>query len=282
MHGVLRPIPVLFVAPYGGMGGSENVLVNLLERLDGRFAPRVLVMEEGVLRDRVAALGVPVEVAHMPGKQGVLAIPRVARSFRGPAAVIHANGGKAAVLGLALRRRLRAPLLWMKHDHNYDGHASRLLASRCDHVVSVSYAMAEQFRFLGSRSSVVYPGVITRDLPDVSATAPVIVSVGRLDPFKGFEELLRATALLRGGPGQQASRERCAGGGRAARHHGGHGRRATGRRHRPAWNPRGDRGLRLARPVAQRGGFRRGIAAVSGGPAACRAHRRPWTSEGGG
>ena len=37
---------VLFIAPYGGLGGSENVLVNLLERLDReRFDPHVLLLE---------------------------------------------------------------------------------------------------------------------------------------------------------------------------------------------------------------------------------------------
>ena len=42
-----------------------------------------------------------------------------------------------------------------------------------------------------------YPGVILRDLKPVEATAPTIVSVGRMDPFKGFDELLKAAAQLR-------------------------------------------------------------------------------------
>ena len=46
---------VLFIAPYGGLGGSENVLVNVLERLDReRFDPHVLLLEQGPLRDRPA------------------------------------------------------------------------------------------------------------------------------------------------------------------------------------------------------------------------------------
>jgi glycosyltransferase involved in cell wall biosynthesis len=192
-----RPISILFIAPYGGLGGSENVLVNVLERLDERFAPRVLILERGPLEARVAALGIPVSVQHHPGKRGVLAFPGAGREPRGPVDLIHANGGKAAVFALTLKRRLHAPLVWMKHDHSYDGILSRTLATRCDHVVCVSHAMARQFSAMGERVSVIYPGVPLRDLAPVDTTTPTIVSVGRLDPFKGFDELLKAAAQLR-------------------------------------------------------------------------------------
>src|SRR4051812_20120692 len=194
----MRPLELLFVAPYGGLGGSENVLVNVLELLDrDRFHPRVLILEEGPLKDRVEALGIAVDVQHLPGKPGVLRFPKAARRPRHPVDVIHANGGKAAVYGLPVARRLNAPLVWMKHDHSYDGRLSRLLAARCAHVICVSHAMACQFDDLGDRVSVVYPGVTLRDLKPVETTAPTIASVGRLDPFKGFDELLKAAAQLR-------------------------------------------------------------------------------------
>ena len=189
---------VLFIAPYGGLGGSENVLVNLLERLDReRFDPHVLLLEAGPLRDRVAELGIPTLVQHMPGKEGVLKIPIAARRIPQGFDVIHANGGKAAVYALPLARRLKIPLIWMKHDHSYDGRLTHLLAARCTHVVCVSHAMASQFEEIRERVSVVYPGVITRDLKPVQLTEPTVVSVGRLDPFKGFDQLLKAVAKLR-------------------------------------------------------------------------------------
>jgi glycosyltransferase involved in cell wall biosynthesis len=189
---------ILFIAPYGGLGGSENVLINVLERLDRtRFQPSVLLLENGPLADRVQALGIPTKTQHLPGKAGVLQfIPqahRIPQSFD----VIHANGGKAAVYGLPLARRLNVPLIWMKHDHSYDGRLSHALAARVDHVVCVSHAMARQFADLGEKISVIYPGVITRDLKPVDQTTPTIVSVGRLDPFKGFDQLLRAAKQLR-------------------------------------------------------------------------------------
>ena len=105
---------ILFIAPYGGFGGSENVLINVLERLDrARFEPLVLLLERGPLEDRVQELGIPTLVQHMPRKRGVAKFPTNARRIPGPIDVIHANGGKAAVYGLALRRHLDAPLVWM-------------------------------------------------------------------------------------------------------------------------------------------------------------------------
>jgi glycosyltransferase involved in cell wall biosynthesis len=201
MRRVPHPIPVLFVAPYGGMGGSENVLVNVLERLDERFSPSVLVMEDGPLAGRIAELGLPVEVEHLPGRRSLWRFPavarRLARRLRGGPALIHANGGKAAVLTVPVARALGVPLVWMKHDHNYDGVPGRLLAARCDHVVVVSYAMAAQFTRRRSHVSVIYPGVMLRDVAPVETTGPTIVSIGRLDPYKGFDEVMRAAAMLR-------------------------------------------------------------------------------------
>lgn len=197
-----RPLPILFVAPYGGMGGSENVLVNVLERLDERFAPTMFVMEEGPLADRVARLGLPVEVENLPGRRSLWRFPavshRLVRRLRGGRpSVIHANGGKAAVLMLPVARALGVPLVWMKHDHNYDGVPGRLLAARCDHVICVSYAMAAQFTRRRSRISVIYPGVKLREVAPVETTSPTILSIGRLDPYKGFDEVMRAAAALR-------------------------------------------------------------------------------------
>ena len=145
----------------------------------------------------------PTEVEHLPGKKGVLGMPaltwRLGRQLRDEQiSLIHANQAKAGILGAMLAPRLRVPLLWMKHDHVFDGRPARALASRCDRVVCVSRAMAAQFepRF-ADRVSVVYPGV---DIPAHVAPLPElphVTSVGRLDPAKGSVELLGAVALLR-------------------------------------------------------------------------------------
>jgi glycosyltransferase involved in cell wall biosynthesis len=196
-------IGILFLAPFGELGGSELMLARLVGALDERFAPRALVMTRGPLPERLRAAGVATDVEHLPGKQAVARFPLVTRRYAArlrdePISVIHANGTKAALLGALLGRRLGARLLWMKHDHVFDGRVTRALAARCDRVVCVSEAMAAQFPPpLRERVRVAYPGVRIPERVEGIGGDPLVVSVGRLDPGKGAVELLRAVALLR-------------------------------------------------------------------------------------
>jgi glycosyltransferase involved in cell wall biosynthesis len=196
---MIRP---LFIAPFGELGGSEMVMLRIVRGLDERFEPRALVLTPGALAERLREAGVPTGVERLPGKEALLRMPAVARrqarALRGEGiSFIHANQAKAAILGALLAPRLGVPLLWMKHDHVYDGRPSLALASRCDRVVCVSRAMAAQFEpRLGDRVSVAYPGVALPEAVRPLPERPHVVSVGRLDPGKGLVELLEAVALL--------------------------------------------------------------------------------------
>jgi glycosyltransferase involved in cell wall biosynthesis len=198
----VSPIRPLFIAPFGELGGSEMVMLRVVRALDERFEPRALVLTPGALAERLRDAGVPTEVEDLPGKQALLRMPllarRLARELRGEGiSFIHANQAKAAMLGAMLAPRLGVPLLWMKHDHVFDGRFSRALASRCDRVVCVSRAMARQFEpRLGERVSVAYPGVALPPEVTPLPADPHVVSVGRLDPAKGSVELLEAITLL--------------------------------------------------------------------------------------
>ena len=102
------------------------------------------------------------------------------------------------MLGALLGRKLGIPVLWMKHGHDFDRWAPRILGPRCDRIACVSRAVAATFpERLSDRIFVCTPGVGLVSAPPVRQTGPVIVSVGRMDPLKGFDELIRATALLR-------------------------------------------------------------------------------------
>lgn len=176
--------------------------MRLVERLDDRFESQVLLLGEGRFAQLLRDSGVPTEVANLPGKKGLLGFPaalvRAWRRYRGSIDVIHANGTKAALFAVPLGRLLRVPVVWMKHDHFFDGFVARELAKRCDRLVCVSDAMAAQFpRAVRAHTTVAYPGVQLGPVAVLTGTEPLIACVGRLDPLKGFDDVLRATRLLR-------------------------------------------------------------------------------------
>src|SRR3954468_6548310 len=178
------------------------VLMRVLRALDETIDPRLVVLTPGPFADMLEGERFSLQVENLPGKQGVRHFPRVAREmaerYRGDVSMVHANGIKAAILGIRVARRLGVPLLWMKHDHMYDGRVARQIARRCDAMVVVSEAMAEQFRGLPRTPvRVIYPGVAIGPPPDPPGDGRLVVAVGRLDPAKGFPTLLRSLVVLR-------------------------------------------------------------------------------------
>lgn len=197
---MLRP---LFVSPYAVIGGAEMLLLRMLETMRGDLDSTVLLMEDGALAPMLRERGIPTLIEQLTGRSAARRFPRVAvrlaRHFKDQGiSLVHANGIKAAVLGVPLARLLGVPLVWMKHDHAKDGAPTWLVGALCDRIVCVSGAMVAALpRHLRDRASLVYPGTA---LP--SRIAPIgprqlIAAPGRLDPAKGFADLIRATAILR-------------------------------------------------------------------------------------
>ncbi len=197
---VLRP---LLVSPYGNVGGAQLVLTRIVEAMGTDFAPRGVVMQEGPFADMLRARGVPSKVVHLPGKAAVRRFRSAAREVErwlgdDHVSLVHANGIKAAAFGFPLARHLGVPLVWMKHDHATDGVRAIVIAVCCDRIICVSEAMRDAFpQWIRGKVSVVYPGADLPPIVEPIADELLIASVGRLDPAKGFDRVLHATALLR-------------------------------------------------------------------------------------
>lgn len=177
-------------------------MLKLIDALGDRLEPRAVVMRAGTFGCRLRDAGVRTEVIDLPGRVSMRRVPaaaaRLGERYAGIGlSFIHANGLKAAVLGVPLARRLGVPLVWMKHDHAYEGVVTRMLAARCARVICVSHAMAELLGpALANRVTVVYPGIEIDPRPTSDRSELLVMSAGRLDPRKGFHTLIDAVALL--------------------------------------------------------------------------------------
>ncbi|MBV9097550.1 MAG: glycosyltransferase, partial [Frankiaceae bacterium] len=135
---------LLAVSSHGQLGGSELYLARLLAALGDRVDPHVVVLQDGPFVAHLREQGVATTVVPTGRRLGLVAgaagLRRVVRRER--PALVHANGVKAAAVAtLALAGRPE-PMVWVKHDHSWDGAPARLLARRATRVVAVSQSVA--------------------------------------------------------------------------------------------------------------------------------------------
>jgi len=211
-------IRILFVDHAEALGGAERSLLLLLEHLDKtRFFP-VLACNPGPLADAARGLGVQVELVSMSRLRKDITAPL--RLWRGTRALIrlirreqmdlvHSNVMRASLYaGLAAWLTAR-PLIWHVRDVFAPGAYVRWMDHRAAVIIAISAATADPL----PQSKLIHlipngVDVADFDLPpdtresvrrelDLSATAPVVGIVGRLRPWKGQRDFLRAMALVR-------------------------------------------------------------------------------------
>jgi len=208
----VNAVPVLFVSSHGRLGGSERYLTTLVAGLGAHWVRGVVVLEEGPLADELRAAGVPTDVLPTsPRPPGILRSAwRLRRRLsRRRAAVVHANGVKAALVASLAALGTRTPVIWVKHDFSFDGRLARLIAARCNEVIGVSAAVTATFpgRMRG-KVRVVHNGIgkvvvdeaagrrRLHELLGPPAPAAVVALVARLEPVKGQDELLMVARPL--------------------------------------------------------------------------------------
>jgi glycosyltransferase involved in cell wall biosynthesis len=198
-------VRVLGISSYGGLGGAELAMAAFIAHRPADADVRVLLVEDGALRERLVAGGLEVAVARgFSGRPDLRAIGRFSRGLarllrRDRPDVVWANGLKAAVLALPACRAAGVPLVWHKVDLSYDRALAGPLAWAADGVVTVSEAAAAALgpargRLLGV---VGVPLTLPDELRIPPAAAPAIGTLARLVPYKGLHHIVGAAALLR-------------------------------------------------------------------------------------
>ncbi|HEX9375673.1 MAG TPA: glycosyltransferase [Actinomycetota bacterium] len=205
------PLSVLLVSSFGVVGGAERYVLRMLDA-GPRLRVRALLLGEGPLETELAGRGVPVEV--WPTGPGPAAMARqaarlAARLRRSATEAVWANGVKAAAVAVPAARLAGVPVVWVKHDRSFDARLAGPLGRLADRVVAVSSDAAEA---TGRSDAVLIPPPrppapappaearrfwARRGIP--TGDAPTVAMAGRLVPYKGVDDAIRALAHPRAG-----------------------------------------------------------------------------------
>jgi glycosyltransferase involved in cell wall biosynthesis len=219
---------VLYVSPYGTIGGAERALLALLDELDRtRFAPVVVLGEHGPLAADLEARGIETIVEPFPSPPlyrlaWPLTLARLARASWRIRRLAHVRGVRilhggdlVGLLLLIVARPQGARLVYQIH---YLGGAARRLVLACLAVPAVDQLLAVSARqpsqlgpapgLLAGRTRVLPPGIRAEAFQDgdrrafraevgASDGAPLVGLVARHDTWKGHDVFLEAAARLR-------------------------------------------------------------------------------------
>jgi glycosyltransferase involved in cell wall biosynthesis len=200
---------VLVVQPYAENGGSESWLLSLLDATN-ELDVDVLLLKDGPMRAELERRGVPVRLRPVGTSPVDLVAPvlELARRLRRERPdVVLGNVVKAQMVAGPAGRLAGVPTVWAKHDHGFDGPVTVLLGQLSTRVVA---AVEELGTAVRRRDVVVVPPPRPDPPPAERAEAlqalralgvrlddgvPTAVIAGRLVPFKGVDDAVRALAL---------------------------------------------------------------------------------------
>jgi glycosyltransferase involved in cell wall biosynthesis len=211
-----RATSILVVSNHGRLvGGGELSLMDLLGGLDrDRWAPTLVVPEEGAVASRGRDLGLAVHVVPLPTLRRpgpailntVRTLGRLARATG--AGLIHANGSRAMFYAGLAARAVGRPAIWHVRIAESDGLADRALHALATSVIVTSRAVARRFRPTSPKVRLIPNGVdlahftprspsaALRAALGVPPSAPIVLSIGRFVAEKGHRHLLEAVARV--------------------------------------------------------------------------------------
>ena len=205
----------LIVQPYAEHGGSESWLLRLLDATD-ELDVSVVLLKDGPMRAQLEERGIPVvlhPVGNQPWQMVAPALWLARRLRRNPPEVILANVFKAQLVAAPAGKLAGVPTVWVKHDYSYDRLIAVPLGRASDRVIGAVEELAAPVK---RDDAVIIPPPLPDEPPAGREEAraamdrlgipmddrPALVMAGRLVPFKGVDDAIRALAR----PGGEAWR----------------------------------------------------------------------------
>lgn len=231
------PVKVLYLIWSLGLGGAEQVVLRLAAGLDRRrFEPMICCLNEpGPFAPDATRHGIRVVALGKRGPLDLAIVGRLIRLMRAQrVAVVHTHLWGANFWGRIAARFARVPVI-IAHEHgmqpwrgSFHFLADRWLARLTDRIIFVSHHVRELYVQRSGADAlkcrVISNGVssdglktdrqILRQELGWGPADRVVLSIGRLSPEKGYDDLLRAFAaaklpsahlvLVGGGPEHEA------------------------------------------------------------------------------
>jgi glycosyltransferase involved in cell wall biosynthesis len=214
---MIKPVTVLVVSNHGDIvGGGEISLLTLLANLDRtQWAPIIVVPHYGEVAKRCRSLGlsarvIPLPTLRLPGPamgRSIVALWRLSRETG--ARFLHANGSRAMFYAGLAGWLSRKPVLWHVRIADTDHLLDHFLVRLARFIIVNSRAVGRRFPWAPPvKLRCVYNGVDLSKFrphspPDhlrpslgLPSNGPVVASVGRFVPFKGYQYLLQAAQLV--------------------------------------------------------------------------------------
>lgn len=212
----MSDVRILMIAPSAVEGGQEEVMAGLVEHRDeAGIAPVALLLEDGPLAPRLRNAGIKVDVIDAGRLRDPRMVVRVARRIdrviaRERPQLVFANLGKAHLYSALPARARRVPSVWFQatipEPHWMDRMAT-LLPARAVLAPSTHAARAQATITPHRAVRVLHPGIDLkqhsadgatpiRSRLGLSADTLLVGLVGRLQPWKGQREFLRAAKLI--------------------------------------------------------------------------------------
>jgi glycosyltransferase involved in cell wall biosynthesis len=215
-------IRILFIANTGRIiGGGEISLLNLISSLDlSRYAPIVVVPEEGDFVDRLIVLNVNLMIIPLPSirtirfDRVILSIINIFMILRSQKiALIHANGSRSMLIAGLAALIARVPCIWhLRIAKKTDCLLDRILFMLSERVIAISSAVRERLSWSKKQWKIRtipngvdiqlfhpnnrrYRQEICRQL-NINPYRPIICTISQIHPQKHLEIFIKAASHI--------------------------------------------------------------------------------------